>query len=107
VGAKGLSGEGYEGHYFWDTEIYVFPFFLMTNRDIAKGLLEYRYNILEKAREHARLMGHPKGALYAWRTITGSECSGYYPSAPRCWWKPPGCGWTRGTRKKASSALTR
>lgn len=80
VGAKGLSGEGYEGHYFWDTEIYVFPFFLMTNRDIAKGLLEYRYNILEKAREHARLMGHPKGALYAWRTITGSECSGYYPS---------------------------
>ncbi len=80
VAAKGLSGEGYEGHYFWDTEIYIFPFFLLTNRDIAKGLLTYRYNILDKAREHARLMGHPVGALYAWRTISGSECSGYYPS---------------------------
>lgn len=80
LAAKGLSGEGYEGHYFWDTEIYVFPFFLMTDPALARGLLDYRYTILPAAREHARIMGHPKGALYAWRTITGSECSGYFPS---------------------------
>ncbi len=80
VAAKGLSGEGYEGHYFWDTEIYIFPFFLLTDRDLAKRLLKYRYGILDSARAHARLMGHTKGALYPWRTITGTECSGYFPS---------------------------
>ncbi len=80
VAAKGLSGEGYEGHYFWDTEIYIFPFFLLTDRDLAKRLLTYRCGILDSARAHARLMGHQKGALYPWRTITGSECSGYFPS---------------------------
>ncbi|MGI6215493.1 MAG: glycoside hydrolase family 65 protein [Christensenellales bacterium] len=80
VCAKGLSGEGYEGHYFWDTEIYIFPFFLLTKPNIAKQLLMYRYNILPKAREHAKIMGHKKGALYAWRSITGSECSAYFPS---------------------------
>ena len=78
--AKGLSGEGYEGHYFWDVEIYVFPFFLMTSPDLARGLLSYRHAILPAAREHARTMGHEKGALYAWRTISGPECSGYFPS---------------------------
>ena len=80
VAAKGLSGEGYEGHYFWDTEIYIFPFFLLTDRDLARRLLMYRYGILDSARAHARLMGHKKGALYPWRTITGPECSGYFPS---------------------------
>ncbi len=80
VPAKGLSGEGYEGHYFWDTEIYIFPFFLLTDRERARRLLQYRYNILDGARAHARLMGHAKGALYPWRTITGTECSGYFPS---------------------------
>ncbi len=80
VAAKGLSGEGYEGHYFWDTEIYVFPFFLLTDPALARSLLTYRHTILPKAREHARLMGHPVGALYPWRTISGSECSGYFPS---------------------------
>jgi alpha,alpha-trehalose phosphorylase len=80
VAAKGLSGEGYEGHYFWDTEIYIFPFFLLTDRELAKRLLKYRYGILDSAHAHARLMGHAKGALYPWRTITGTECSGYFPS---------------------------
>ncbi|HWR22445.1 MAG TPA: glycosyl hydrolase family 65 protein [Feifaniaceae bacterium] len=80
VPAKGLSGEGYEGHYFWDTEIYVFPFFLFTDPALAKSLLDYRYGILPRAREHARLMGHETGALYPWRTIAGSECSSYFPS---------------------------
>lgn len=80
VAAKGLSGEGYEGHYFWDAEIYVLPFFLFTRPDIARLLLDFRYAGLESARRHARLLGHQSGALYPWRTITGSECSSYYPS---------------------------
>ena len=80
IPSKGLSGEGYEGHYFWDTEIYMFPFFLLTNPQIARRLLDYRYDTLDGARRHARLMGHQSGALYPWRTITGSECSAYYPS---------------------------
>lgn len=80
VAAKGLSGEGYEGHYFWDTEMYIQPFFLLTQPEMAKSLIQYRYNILDSAREHARIMGHTKGALYPWRTISGKECSGYYPS---------------------------
>ncbi|MDO4940258.1 MAG: beta-phosphoglucomutase [Erysipelotrichaceae bacterium] len=80
VAAKGLSGEGYEGHYFWDCETYIYPFFLLTNKDTAKSLLLYRYSVLDKAKEHARELGHYSGALYPWRTITGSECSSYYPS---------------------------
>lgn len=80
VPAKGLSGEGYEGHYFWDTEIYVFPFFLLTDPALSKSLLDYRYGILPQARAHARLLGHETGALYPWRTIAGTECSSYYPS---------------------------
>lgn len=79
IGAKGLTGEGYEGHYFWDTEIYIFPFFLYTNPEIAKSLLEYRYSILDHARERARTLSR-KGALYAWRTIGGEETSAYYPA---------------------------
>lgn len=80
IAAKGLSGEGYEGHYFWDTEMYILPFFTLTNREIARNLIGYRYQILENARENARQMGHKQGALYPWRTIMGSECSGYFPS---------------------------
>ncbi len=80
IAAKGLSGEGYEGHYFWDTEMYELPFFALTSREQAKNLLAYRYGILPAASEHAKIMGHKKGALFAWRTITGAECSGYYPS---------------------------
>ncbi|MCM3611591.1 family 65 glycosyl hydrolase [Planococcus sp. MERTA32b] len=80
IAAKGLSGEGYEGHYFWDTEIYIFPVFLMTNPDIAKNLLLHRYSILDHARERAREMGHEKGALFPWRTITGTESSAFFPA---------------------------
>ena len=80
IAAKGLSGEGYEGHYFWDTEMFMVPYFAMTNPAIARKLLEYRYKTLGKAKENAALLGHKKGALYPWRTITGRECSGYYPS---------------------------
>lgn len=80
IAAKGLSGEGYEGHYFWDTEMYIQPFFVLTVPEITKNLISYRYTTLESARENARLMGHKKGALYPWRTISGSECSGFFPA---------------------------
>lgn len=80
IAAKGLSGEGYEGHYFWDTEIYMFPFFVLTHPEMARRLLDYRYETLDGARRQARQLGHPKGALYPWRTISGSECSSYFPS---------------------------
>ncbi|WP_335872774.1 glycoside hydrolase family 65 protein [Bacillus sp. 2205SS5-2] len=80
IAAKGLSGEGYEGHYFWDTEIYMFPVFLLTNPELAKNLLLYRYHILDAARDRAKEMGHKQGALFPWRTISGTECSAYYPA---------------------------
>lgn len=79
MGAKGLTGEGYEGHYFWDTEIYALPFFTFTFPSIAKSLLEYRRSTLEEARARARELGHPKGAMYPWRTINGREASTYLP----------------------------
>ena len=80
ISAKGVTGEGYEGHYFWDTEIYIFPFFLYSKPEIARKLLEYRYAGLPKARERARQMSHAAGALYPWRTIAGEECSAYFPA---------------------------
>lgn len=78
-GAKGLSGEGYEGHYFWDTEMYILPFFIYTAPEIARKLLEYRYRTLDQARARAKVLGHPNGALYPWRTINGEEASTYFP----------------------------
>lgn len=80
VSAKGLTGEGYEGHYFWDTEIYVLPVIMMTQPERAKALLSYRSRLLPQAIERARELGHDKGATYAWRTISGIECSGYFPA---------------------------
>ncbi|MGM0126346.1 alpha,alpha-trehalose phosphorylase [Enterococcus sp. AZ194] len=77
--AKGLTGEGYEGHYFWDTEIYLLPFFIYTQPEIAKSLLNYRKNILPKAQDRAKELGY-EGALFAWRTINGEETSAYYPA---------------------------
>ena len=80
ISAKGVTGEGYEGHYFWDTEIYIFPFFLYSKPEIARQLLEYRYAGLAQARTRARQMSHERGALYPWRTIAGEECSAYFPA---------------------------
>jgi alpha,alpha-trehalose phosphorylase len=80
ISAKGLTGEGYEGHYFWDTEIYVLPLFQLTQPELAKQLLLYRYHILSQAKERAKQMGHKKGAAYPWRTISGIECSSYFPA---------------------------
>ncbi|MBT2291314.1 beta-phosphoglucomutase [Paenibacillus albidus] len=79
IGAKGLTGEGYEGHYFWDTEMYMLPFFTYTQPVIARSLLEFRYTTLGKARERAAVMSQ-RGALYPWRTIDGEENSAYFPA---------------------------
>ncbi len=79
IAAKGLTGEGYEGHYFWDAEIYVLPFFTYTHPGIAHALLRYRCSILDKARARAAEMSQ-KGALFPWRTIGGEETSPYYPA---------------------------
>ncbi len=80
IAAKGLTSEGYDGHYFWDTEIYMIPFYAATIPSEARKLLEYRYSILDHARSRARELSHPTGALYPWRTIAGEEGSSYYPA---------------------------
>lgn len=79
VGAKGLTGEGYEGHCFWDTEMYAAPFFMYTKPEVAKALLTYRYHTLEQAKARAKEMDCA-GALYPWRTINGEEASPYFPA---------------------------
>ncbi|MGD8326942.1 MAG: hypothetical protein PVF65_08510, partial [Sphingomonadales bacterium] len=80
IGAKGQTGEGYEGHYFWDAEIFSLPLVLFTAPDIARAMLIYRYRKLEEARTNARIQGHKIGALYPWRTISGKESSAYFPA---------------------------
>ncbi len=80
VAAKGLSGEGYEGHTFWDSEIYVAPFFTWTHPETARQMLLYRCAILPRARANARSLGFAKGVLFPWRTIDGDECSAYFPA---------------------------
>jgi alpha,alpha-trehalose phosphorylase len=77
IPAKGLTGRAYEGHYFWDTEIYVLPFLLYTQPRIAKNLLHFRYRMLDKARDRARELSQ-RGVLFPWRTISGEEASAYY-----------------------------
>jgi len=79
LAAKGLTGEGYEGHYFWDTEVFALPFFVYTQPAIARALLRYRCGILDKARARAAEMSQ-RGALYPWRTIGGEEASAYFPA---------------------------
>jgi len=80
IAAKGLTGEGYSGHTFWDSEGFAVPFFLYHSPQIARSLLEYRYFTLENAKTRAKQMSHTRGALYPWRTINGNECSSYYPA---------------------------
>jgi alpha,alpha-trehalose phosphorylase len=77
--AKGLTGEGYEGHYFWDAEAFMLPVLATLAPALARAMLTYRYRTLGRARRHARELDHPRGALYAWRTISGDECSAYFP----------------------------
>lgn len=65
IAAKGLHGEGYKGHVFWDTEVFMLPFFIYTRPEVAKALLMYRYNTLRGARENAAVTGY-KGARFPW-----------------------------------------
>ncbi|AOT69301.1 glycoside hydrolase family 65 protein [Geosporobacter ferrireducens] len=80
IAAKGLTGEGYEGHYFWDTEIYILPVLQLVQPEIAEKLLIYRHSILDHARKEARILGHKRGVKYPWRTIAGRECSTFFPA---------------------------
>jgi alpha,alpha-trehalose phosphorylase len=77
VPAKGLTGQAYEGHYFWDMEIYVMPFLIYTAPRIARNLLIFRHGMLDQARQRARDLNQ-RGALFPWRTISGEEASAYY-----------------------------
>ncbi len=79
IPAKGLTGPGYDGHAFWDTEIFVLPVLTMTLPRASADALRWRYSILDKAKEHAGQLGL-QGSAFPWRTITGSECSGYWPA---------------------------
>lgn len=77
VPAKGLTGSGYSGHYFWDTEVYVLPFLTYTSPRYARNALRFRYQMLDAARRRAGELSQ-KGALFPWRTINGEEASAYY-----------------------------
>jgi beta-phosphoglucomutase len=81
IPAKTLSGFGYRGHVFWDTEIFILPFFIFTQPTLARSLLSYRYHTLNGARRKAKHYGY-KGAMFAWESAdTGDEVT------PR--WLPP------------------
>lgn len=77
IAAKGVTGSGYGGHYFWDTEIYVMPALTYTAPWAARNALRFRYTLLDNARSRARELSQ-KGALFPWRTINGHEASAYY-----------------------------
>ncbi len=77
IGARGLTGRTYEGHYFWDMEIYILPFLTYYEPRLARNILKFRYDGLDKARARARELNHD-GATFPWRTINGEEASAYY-----------------------------
>jgi len=79
IAAKGLTGPGYDGHAFWDTETFVLPLLTYTVPDAARDALRWRHLTLALARERARSLGL-RGAAFPWRTIRGQECSGYWPA---------------------------
>jgi kojibiose phosphorylase len=73
IGARGLTGDAYKGHVFWDTEIFMLPFYTLTAPEVARALLMYRYHTLGGARKKAAAMGY-RGAMYAWESAdTGEE----------------------------------
>jgi alpha,alpha-trehalose phosphorylase len=79
IAAKGLTGPGYDGHTFWDTETFVLPVLTYTQPDAAADVLRWRHMTLPVAKQHAIDLGLA-GAAFAWRTIRGQECSGYWPA---------------------------
>jgi len=80
VGAKGLTGEAYNGNVFWDTEVYCLPFYIFTNLKAAKNLLLYRYNTLDEAKNRAKDLDCD-GAFYPVATISGRECCSLWQHA--------------------------
>lgn len=80
VAAKGQTGEGYEGHVFWDAEAFALPVLALTSPEHARSMLLFRARTLWRARENARKLGHKTGALFPWRTLGGEECSAYFPA---------------------------
>jgi alpha,alpha-trehalose phosphorylase len=79
IPAKGLTGPGYDGHTFWDTEAFVLPMLTYTVPDAARDALRWRWDTLDLARKRASELGF-EGAAFPWRTIRGQECSGYWPA---------------------------
>ncbi|MFF4845088.1 glycoside hydrolase family 65 protein [Streptomyces collinus] len=79
IPAKGLTGTGYDGHCFWDTESYVLPVLTFTAPETVPSPLRWRHRTLPAARERARQLGL-SGAVFPWRTIEGAECSAYWPA---------------------------
>ena len=77
IPAKGVSGSGYDGHYFWDQEVYLLPYLTYTNPDDARQVLEFRHEMLPEAKIRAKELS-VDGALFPWRTINGLEASAYY-----------------------------
>jgi len=80
ISAKGLTGPGYDGHAFWDTETYVLPVLGVTVPGAAAAALRWRHSTLPLALDRAAQLGL-KGAAFPWRTIAGQECSGYWPAS--------------------------
>ena len=83
IPARGVSGQTYKGAIFWDTEIFLLPFFTLTNPKIANNLLEYRINTLQGALDKAKEYGH-EGAFYAWESQEKGQdgCSKYNVTDP-------------------------
>ena len=82
IGARGLSGTSYKGHVFWDTEIFMLPFFDLTYPEAARALLMYRFHTLAGARAKAARLGY-RGALYAWESAdTGEDVTPPFAVAP-------------------------
>ncbi len=79
IAAKGLTGPGYDGHCFWDTESFVLPVLTYTAPPAAAAALSWRLDTIETGRERAKLLGL-EGTLFPWRTISGRECSAYWPA---------------------------
>ena len=79
IAGKGLTGTGYEGHAFWDTETFVLQVMTAVRPEVTRHALTWRHGTLQQARERARTLDL-KGAAFPWRTITGPECSGYWPA---------------------------
>ncbi len=79
IAAKGLTGPGYDGHCFWDTESFVLPVLTYTAPQATAAVLRWRHRTLDTARERATQLGL-EGAAFPWRTITGRECSAYWPA---------------------------